>query len=68
MAPVEDPEAKVRMRVESPLLEIPCPRPILTRSKWCFDPTSSLTKLLVVDLGGEAGGPEEEVKEKIPAP
>ena len=52
MAPVEDPEARVRMRVDSPLVEIPllCPKPIFTRSKWCLDPTKSLTELSLVDL------------------
>ena len=45
---MEDPEAKVRMRVESPEFETPCsPKLIFTRSKWCLDPTKSLTKLLV---------------------
>ena len=52
MAPVEDPEARVSMRVDSPLVEIPllCPKPIFTRSKWCLDPTKSLTELSLVDL------------------
>ena len=78
MAPVEEPEAKVRMRVES----LDCtqgPRFIFTRSKWCFDPTKSLTKLEEEAEEAEAGFEVEddedggcskpvEVSEKMPAP
>ena len=42
MAPVDEPDANVRILVES-LPDPFWPKSILTRSKWCFDPTKSLT-------------------------
>ena len=64
MAPVEDPEAKIRIRVES--LFPFCPRSIRTRSKWCFDPTKSLTTLEGLDVKG--GLPADKVPRLVKRP
>ena len=68
MAPVDDPEAKVKILVDS-LLEslgdwLP-PRKTFTRSKWCFDPTKSLTTLQDEEPA-VAWETVDELNEKIP--
>lgn len=63
IAPVEDPEAKVRILVESAwLLDA---KFILTRSKWCLEPTRSRTRF---ELEGEEAGCWPVKVEKRPLP
>ena len=66
MAPVDEPDAKVRIRVDS--FDPFWPNSMQTKSKWCLDPTNSLTTLEGTGLDEKGGLPAVEPSAKRPHP